>query len=187
MMRRVKSFLRDTRGAAAAEMALILPLLLIILFGSLELGNYFMDEHRLVQSVRDGARFAARQNFTNYPACSGSIPTEGVDDTPFENTHSMVRKGTLSSTANDLLPKWDDGGTTFSISVRCESSVNGSDMLGIYRSRLSTNCNGGTANGCAQVVTVTASLPYQPILQAFGFTGSGFQLNATSEAAVTGI
>jgi len=182
MMRPLLSFVRDTRGAAAAEMALIMPLLLLIMFGSVELGNYFMDEHRLVQSVRDGARFAARQNFTNYPACSGSPGGTVVAD-----TRMMTQKGTLDATADDLLPKWADPGTTFSVDVRCESSVNGSDMLGIYRSRLSTNCNGGTANGCAQVVTVTASLPYQPILSAFGFTGIGLHLNATSEAAVTGI
>jgi hypothetical protein len=72
MMGRLGLLSYDCRGAAAAEMALVLPLLLIILFGSLELGNYFMNEHTLVKAVRDGARFAGRQTFTNYTSCSGS-------------------------------------------------------------------------------------------------------------------
>ena len=49
----------DRRGAAAAEMALVTPLLLVILFGAVELGNYFYNEHIVVKAVRDGARFAA--------------------------------------------------------------------------------------------------------------------------------
>ena len=60
MMCRRICLARDSRGAAAAEMALVLPLLLVILFGSLELGNYFMNEHTLIKAVRDGARFAGR-------------------------------------------------------------------------------------------------------------------------------
>ena len=56
MTRALGLFLHDTRANAAVEMALVAPLLLAILFGSVELGNYFMNEHELIKAVRDGAR-----------------------------------------------------------------------------------------------------------------------------------
>ena len=52
-------------------MALVLPLLLVLMFSFAEAGNYVMNEHGLVKAVRDGARFAARQDFSNYTGCSG--------------------------------------------------------------------------------------------------------------------
>ena len=67
-------------------MALVMPLLLILMMGSVELGNYFYNEHKLVKSVRDGARYAARQAFTNYASCSGSAA-----DPVFSDTKLMVR------------------------------------------------------------------------------------------------
>jgi hypothetical protein len=47
-------------GAAAAEMVMVLPFLLVLLFGSAELGNYFLDDSGLLKQVRDGARYASR-------------------------------------------------------------------------------------------------------------------------------
>ena len=167
-------------GAAAVEMALVAPLLLTIMFGSVELGNYFMDEHTLIKGVRDAARYAARQSFTNYTSCSGS-PSDPVP----ANTQLVAQKGTLDSSAGDLLPNW--ASATFSVAVSCVSSTDGQDMLGIYRSRFGGTCNGSTANGCAQVVTVSATLPYRSILGSYGFSGLGLNLNASSQAAVTGI
>src|SRR2546423_15363241 len=73
--------LRDARANAAAERALAAPLLLMIMLGSTELGNYFMNEHSLVKAVRDGARFAARQGFTNYSGCTGPPRGTGGSDT----------------------------------------------------------------------------------------------------------
>ena len=35
-----------------------------LMFGAVELGNYFLNEHSLVKAVRDGARYAARQDFS---------------------------------------------------------------------------------------------------------------------------
>ena len=183
-MRNLARFLAaDPSGAAAVEMALVAPLLLAIMFGSVELGNYFMNEHSLVKAVRDGARYAGRQGFTNWPDCSTVNPTVAA------NTKSVVETGYLGSSplnpGTRLTPNISDGNITLSVS--CVASAGGQSMLGIYRSRLSTNCNGASANGCAQVVTVTAAVPYRSILGAMGFSGVGMHLNASSQAVVTGI
>ena len=180
MMRAIPLGLRDSRGAAAAEMALVLPLLLIIMFGSVELGNYFMNEHSLVKAVRDGARFAARQSFTNYNSCSGAPGGTVVSD-----TRNLVSSGYLGG-GTVLTPNIQPSDITLSVS--CESEVGGQNMLGIYRSRFGTTCDGATAGGCAQTVTVSASVNYRPVVgSAFGFSGLGMKLNASSQAAVAGL
>ena len=178
-MMRVRSTFRDHKGAAAVEMALVTPLLLVIMFGSAEVGNYFYNEHRLAKSVRDGARYAARQGFTNYSGCNGTaanVPTAVSD-----NTKLIVRKGTLDSTKPDQLANWADGNTVFTVKMQCFTTVGGTSPKGIYKGN-----NVGTVDAAPRVI-VAAKLPYKPILGAFGFTGSGVFINATQQAAVTGI
>jgi hypothetical protein len=168
-----RELMRDRRGTAAAEMLLVTPLLLTLLMGCVELGNYFYSEHKLVKSVRDGARFAARQRFSNYSTCTGQ-PTDPV---PAE-TKLIVRKGSLDSTANDLLPNWDDA--AFSVSISClgtlDDGTGGNYALG-----------GLYANVEAPTVLVTVSLPYRSLIgSAFGFSGLNLNLNASQSAAVMG-
>ena len=173
MMRR-RSFRCDGSGAAAVEMALVTPLLLVILFGSVEVGNYFYNEHLLTKAVRDGARFAARQNFSYY-TCSGA-PTGTV----VADTRNLVKTGYLSG-AGDRLYSWN--ANTINLTTSCaatatDASASTQNMTGIYR---------GKATG-APIVTVTATVPYRPIARTlFGFSGVGVTLNATQKAAVTGL
>lgn len=174
-MRRLRCLPRDCRGAAAAEMALVLPLLLVILFGSLELGNYFMNEHTLVKAVRDGARFAARQSFTNYTSCSGSPGGTVVAD-----TQNVVMNGYLSG-GSIITPNIQ--ASDISVTTSCKNTAGGQTMSGIYTGR---DVDGDTLND-ALIVTVNASVNYRPILAAFGFSGVGMSLNAASEAAVAGM
>jgi Flp pilus assembly protein TadG len=178
MRRAIRLAYRDCNGTAAVEMALVLPLLLALMYGSVELGNYFMNQHSLVKAVRDGARFAARQNFSNYPDCST------VNTTVRDNTRNVVMYGYLSGTAK-LTPNISASNITLTVS--CASAAGGQNMLGIYRSRFGATCNGSSAGGCAQIVQVTAAVTYRPVLEAFGFTGRGYRLYASSQAAVAGI
>ena len=170
--------MRDRSASAAVEIVLITPLLLIIATGAIELGNYFMDEHILLEGVRDGARYAARQNFSQYKLCTGTaapVPTAVSDATKL-----IVRKGTLDSTANDLLPQWANA-TTFSVSMTCSATVGGAATGGIYNGNAT-----GTSN-VAPAVVVTATLPYRPVMASIGFHGAGLSITATQQAAVTGI
>ena len=149
-------------------MALVLPLLLLIMFSSLELGNYFMNEHRLAEAVRNGARFAARQSFSNYTACSGAPGGNVVSD-----TRNVVMNGYLSG-GSVITPNVQ--AADVNVSTSCLSIAGGQTMTGIYAGR----------PGGAQKVTVAASVNYKPVISAFGFTGIGLKLNAKSEAAVAG-
>jgi len=164
-----KLLVRDRNGAAAAEMALVVPLLVVIMFGSVELGNYFMNEHSLVKAVRDGARFAARQSFANYTACTGSPGGAVVGD-----TQNIVMNGYLSG-GTSLTP--NISAADIKVTTSCALTAGDQDMLGIYR---------GRATG-AQIVTVTATVNYRAVLGGLGFDALGLHLNAESQATVAGI
>ena len=50
---------RCRKGTVTVEMALILPLLLLVLVGSLELGTLFSSYLRFQNAIREGSRLAA--------------------------------------------------------------------------------------------------------------------------------
>lgn len=168
----LRRLLSDVSGAAAAEMAFVTPLLLILMFGCLELGNYYWNEHTLLKAVRDGARFAARQPMTNYSGCTGNPGGTVVDD-----TRKVVMYGSLDNTQPLLTPNINSADV--SVTQNCSLKAAGQDMRGIY-----TN---DPTNG-AHVVIVTATVPYRPLIAlALGFSGVGYQLYAQSQAAVSGL
>ena len=170
---------RDRAAAAAAEMAMVMPLLVVLAMSTFELGNYFKDEHILIKGVRDGARYAARQGFASYTGCGATAAD--VSTALRDDTKLIVRKGTLSSADPDLLPSWADAAAKVDVQMSCSTSAGGTTLSGIY----SGNATGAT--GVAPMVTVTASLPYRSVLGSYGFTGKGFSLVATEQAAVTGV
>jgi len=172
----IAKLFRDRDGSAAAEMAMVAPMLLILLFGSVEIGKYFMDEHTVVKAVRDGARFAARQQMTNF------ITTAGVcQSTPLGNvvndTKNLVRTGNTAGTGTRL-SYWTNN-NTITVDMACHAQSGGQSMAGIYAGVV---YNGSPVG--APVVTVTATVPYEPLLGLFGIVGGG-NLVATQEAAVT--
>lgn len=57
-----------SKGQATAEMAIVLPLLLIILLGCLDLGRAFSVWVTLTNGTREGARYGSM-----YPADTGAI------------------------------------------------------------------------------------------------------------------
>lgn len=178
-MTSARQLFRSKKGSAAVEMALVLPLLLGIMFGSVELGNYFLNEHKLVKAVRDGARFASRQNFSYFDCASGSVASAVTGP-----TEQLVRTG-LPSGGTDSLSGWSAG--TFNVTVACQSQVTtGKDADGADINQPMGGIYSGSVNG-APVVTVSASVPYTPVLASFGFDAAGFSLNASQQSAVMGI
>jgi hypothetical protein len=153
-------------------MAIVTPFLLILMFGSMEIGKYFLDEHVLVKAVRDGARFAARQNFASMP-CDGTPTNEA-------QIKNVVRYGKAFVTDADAprLYYWTDPAT---IEVRIECYANeGEDGARVY---------GGIYSDRESVpqVTVEASVPYAPLVAAIGFNATGLSINAQNQAPVFGI
>ena len=162
----------DRRGAPPAEMALVAPLLLTLMFGSLEVGKYVWDEHIILKGVRDGARFASRQSFATMP-CGGSATNEA-------QIKNLVRFGktTVTGTDKPRLHYWTSN-STITVTIECYANA-GADGARIYDGIYSARPN-------VPIVKVTAAVPYTPIVGSLGFNASGLSLNAYSESTVFGL
>jgi hypothetical protein len=173
MMRLPRLFNHDD-GAAAAEMVMVLPFLLVLLFGSAELGNYFLDEHGLVKQVRDGARYASRLPLeANYP-CPNTVAPDA--ETLIEN---VTKTGTVDGTGTGRFNAgyWDRScagvAEPITVTIRCVSE---DDYSGIYSS----------LDGDIPVVKVSAAIGYRSVLGSLGLPTANLCLRAESESAVVG-
>lgn len=171
MMRSPSSLLHCTHGTAAAEMALITPMMIALMFGSFELGNYFLSEHVVVKAVRDGARYAGRLSFDEYDCVNSA---NAARDDKIQN---VVRTGQVTEMSPDepRLRGWTNAieDSTITVNVACSAATTG----GIYKDK----------TGGAPVVTVTASVPYDSLLGIVGLANPSLTLNATAQATVNGI
>ena len=185
MMRTLLGLLRTDQASAAVELALVTPFLLILSFGSVELGNLFMDQHALEKQVRDGARYAARQTLSDSYSC----PTTVFKDPNAEaNTINVTKTGAVSGTGN---PRWPSsywartctGQTaTVFVDVRCvdkdEIDTGADGHTGIYSALAGTDI---------PVVKVSAKVKYRSVLAMVGFNATNVCLSAESEAPVQGL
>ena len=83
---RIKKWTKnDQKGATAVEFAVIAVILFLVLFGILEFGLIFMQEHYVANAAREGVRIGIRANnyncFNNDPAvgCTADRQTAVVN------------------------------------------------------------------------------------------------------------
>ncbi len=62
MMRSLRRFVRERDAGPIVEFAVVVPVLLLLLFGIVDFGQAFFQRNNLVAAVREGARFAASSN-----------------------------------------------------------------------------------------------------------------------------
>ena len=168
----IRHVLKDDRGVAAAEMTLVAPLLIFLLFGMVEIGNLFYNQHILAKAVRDGARYAARQPFSDYDMGACALSADAIT-----RVRRLVRTAQLATAAADArVPNWEeaDEPSTITVSVNCDNS---GTYGGVYA---------GNAN-VAAAVTVQATVPYSPLIGSIAFSTTGINLSARSQAAVSGV
>lgn len=159
----LRSFVADTRGAAAAEMALILPAALALLFVTFDGAYYVLCEQRVVKGVRNAARYAARLDLSQY-ACPGGVFTG--DATAIQN---LASTGALSGGA-PTVQDWAPGDVT--IGVTCSTGQGG-----IY----------GATGGNAPVVRISARVEFPSLLGVMGFSDTPVYLAAAAESPVIGL
>jgi len=72
-MTSLKIFRRNQRGNAVIEMALLLPLLLLVLFGITEFGRAVMTTNVLNTAAREGARLAVVSDLSDTLSVQGRV------------------------------------------------------------------------------------------------------------------
>ena len=173
MMIRFPNMICDCRASAAVEMALVLPFLLVLMCGAVDVGNYFLSEHVVDKAVRDAARYAARLPMADYSGCT--VPSGGSAELQAQR---IARFGDPSGTGNARLVGWTADNMT-TVSVTCDTDTSHSYVNGgIY----ADFPNGGEV----PVVTVSATVPYKSFFGTLGLGAASLNLNAESQAAVIG-
>lgn len=165
----VRSLATNRGGNAAVEMALVVPLLLVLMLGAIDVGNYYMSEHALDKAVRDAARFAARLPLADYPSCT--VPSGGTAE---QQTQRIARFEDPSGVGTARLPGWT-ADSMATLTIACDTSDTWA-AGGIY-----TDFPSG-----APVVTVQATVPYSSLFGVIGLGKITLNLNAQSQAAVIG-
>ena len=177
----LRRFASCSNGNAAAELALILPIMLLLLFGSVELGNLFLDQHALSKQVRDGARFASRLPLSATYTCPSDVFATS-SPTPDAKILNVTKNGVVEGTGH---PRWDSTywarnctgqATTLQISYRCVDK-DASGLDGIY-----TGLDGDLA-----VVKVSGQVRYRSILTAVGLNLTNVCMTAEAETPVVGL
>lgn len=116
MLRR-RHTLRDERGQTMVEFALVLPILLVILFGIFQFGALYNDYVTLTDASRVGAREAAVSRRDSCPSCSAEAAARG------SASGLTPSKLTVSVTATS----WTPGGSV-TVEARYPYAVN---LLGV--------------------------------------------------------
>jgi len=95
---------RRERGAAAVEMALVLPLLLLIVGGIIDFGRFFYTQNIVVNAAREGARSRAMGYTIADSDTRVSQSLTGVQGGANTNTYSLVQGSANTLTANANCP-----------------------------------------------------------------------------------
>jgi len=63
LLRKLTCFIRHERGAAMAELAILVPILVLLLGAVAEFGRYFQQYNTLAKSTRTAARYLSNHSF----------------------------------------------------------------------------------------------------------------------------
>lgn len=166
---RLLGIARDTRAAASAEFILIVPMVLPLIFGAMEAGNYFWSQQKLTQAVRDGARYAGRLNYNTI--CPSGNATTAVETNAETDIKNLTRTGDIDGGA-PVLPKLTNA--RIAVVPNCGDFTS----TGIYAGY----------GGAGAIVSIEAkSVPYRSILGRLGVIDDTFKLGASAHAPVIGI
>jgi Flp pilus assembly protein TadG len=80
---------RDERGVSAVEFALVLPLLVMLLFGVTTAGLAYNDKLSIANAVREGARLGAALDYHTAPGTWATSVQSRVQETYFNSANTL--------------------------------------------------------------------------------------------------
>ena len=181
---------RDSAGAIGAEFAMVLPLLILFLFGIIDVGRYMWSINQLEKATQIGARMAvvtdmvpsdlASTNFGTTLGQGAAIPTSS-----FGGLHCDKFSGTLQCTCDSNCSGIGMTADTFAFSRIATRMAQIAPALADTNIRITYTNSGlgyaGDPNGpdVAPIVTVsTRNVPFAPMI--FQFFGASLYLPSES-------
>lgn len=112
-------------GAAMVEFAILLPLLIVLVFGITELGRAIYQQNSLSKAVASGARYMSRSSQSVNDDCS-----QGAQWGPsVSNAANLVAFGNQAGNGNALLPDLDAGDVGFTAEQRAVTGGNNACVI----------------------------------------------------------
>lgn len=109
--------LKNQRGGAAVEFAIALPLLAIILFGTIDFALLFYNKQVLTNASREGARSAIVEDHQT----STGFPNDQIDIIKdYCANHLINFNGSTSLTTDPTITPTSTGGTYYTATVTCD-------------------------------------------------------------------
>ncbi len=128
---------RDGSGAAGIEFGLVLPLLVVLAFGAIEMGRMLWQHEIITKGVRDGVRYLTRVPVS----CTSAGPGGTFSAAEEQAAENLVKSGTTTA-GTPILAAYNSA--NFTIEVDCRDAA----ALGL---------SGGTY---LPVVRMIAEVPY---------------------------
>lgn len=171
-MTKLRSLLFKSRsGIAAIEFAFIVPILLVLLMGAVDISQMLFAYYRLDQAVAAGAQYAvlnaANVNSTSGATLASNIATivSNADGSAWANDSVVVNNGpsvTITNGNSQSSGTLANADSCYCPSGTAPSLTWGSAVI------CSMACGAGSNAGLSgKYVTVTASVAYTPILQIY--------------------
>jgi Flp pilus assembly protein TadG len=118
---------KKVKGAALIEFAIVLPLLLIVIFGVLELGVILIQDNSLNKAAREASRYLATN--WNITGCYKNVAEEVVSanmNNMFASGYSAWKNGTDSVVSEEVCINDTTGavGATHAASDTCAATPN---------------------------------------------------------------
>ncbi len=125
-----KRLLRARGGVASVEFVLILPLLALMLFGTVEVGRLLFDFHAASKTVRDATRYLTRIDAAALGlACPGVTVNNAAAEVT--NAKNLALTGSIDTPKPYLLAYWTDP-NSISVTVSCLDNTAGIIYEGFY-------------------------------------------------------
>lgn len=158
------------RGTVLVELALILPVLFLILFGLVEVGRGLYQDHILTKAVASGGRYMAREPdlLTVDEDAETCIPRDPTWSETSDRASNLVVYGSPNGGSEPLLPNMD------------VANVNASVRWAVVD-------NTEDSPGFPCVIRVQATAAFDPVIAPEAFLGLGdLELQASVEERYIG-
>lgn len=130
---KIRSLFRGQHGASAVETALMLPLMVLLLFGIIDIGRFYWAEHAVTHAANEAARLAVLEGVTtqevndvitfhlhNWPLAGAPQIVENTATIPATTTVSVTISFNFLFLPNFIANAFNMESISYSVTMRSE-------------------------------------------------------------------